>query len=377
MIKRTLESVIKNKMASGKALVLLGARQTGKTTLLQMLLRDSRFLFLNGDDPSVQAELAKVNTRQLARIIGDHTVVFIDEAQRIPGVGLGLKIITDRFPQVQLLVSGSSSFELTQSVNEPLTGRKWEYILYPLSWAEIENHFGYLESEQLLETRLIYGNYPEIVVHLGEERERLQQLVNSYLYRDILSFADIRKPEVLSRLLQALALQVGSEVNFTELAQITGVNKATVSNYIDILAKGFIIFRLSSLSRNLRNEIKQNRKVYFYDNGVRNMIIGNFQSLDLRPDKGVLWENFLVSERLKYNHYTSSYAHSYFWRTRQQQEVDYVEEKDGNITAWEFKWRPQGAKISSTFLNAYNATAKIIHRENFREFIMPQGGVAQ
>ncbi|NCN05692.1 MAG: ATP-binding protein [Spirochaetales bacterium] len=377
MIKRTLESVIKNKMASGKALVLLGARQTGKTTLLQMLLRDSRFLFLNGDDPSVQAELAKVNTRQLARIIGDHTVVFIDEAQRIPGVGLGLKIITDRFPQVQLLVSGSSSFELTQSVNEPLTGRKWEYILYPLSWAEIENHFGYLESEQLLETRLIYGNYPEIVVHLGEERERLQQLVNSYLYRDILSFADIRKPEVLSRLLQALALQVGSEVNFTELAQITGVNKATVSNYIDILEKGFIIFRLSSLSRNLRNEIKQNRKVYFYDNGVRNMIIGNFQSLDLRSDKGALWENFLISERIKLNHYTGAYAHNYFWRTRQQQEVDYVEEKDGNITAWEFKWRPQGAKISSTFLNAYNATAKIIHRENFREFIMPQGGVAQ
>jgi len=342
-----------------------------------MLLRDSRFLFLNGDDPSVQAELAKVNTRQLARIIGDHTVVFIDEAQRIPGVGLGLKIITDRFPQVQLLVSGSSSFELTQSVNEPLTGRKWEYILYPLSWAEIENHFGYLESEQLLETRLIYGNYPEIVVHLGEERERLQQLVNSYLYRDILSFADIRKPEVLSRLLQALALQVGSEVNFTELAQITGVNKATVSNYIDILEKGFIIFRLSSLSRNLRNEIKQNRKVYFYDNGVRNMIIGNFQSLDLRSDKGALWENFLISERIKLNHYTGAYAHNYFWRTRQQQEVDYVEEKDGNITAWEFKWRPQGAKISSTFLNAYNATAKIIHRENFREFIMPQGGVAQ
>lgn len=369
MIARTHEATVSEKLHQGKAIILVGARQTGKTTLIQRVFHDREYLFLNGDDPSVRTMLTDANTEQIRRLLGEHRIVFLDEAQRIPGIGLTLKIITDQFKDVQLLVSGSSSFDMTQEVNEPLTGRKWEYTLFPVSWQEFEDHVGYLQAEQQLETRLLYGSYPEIVVSPGEERERLQQLVGSYLYRDILAYAGIRKPEVLDRLLQALAFQVGSEVNYNELAETTGLNKGTVAAYLDILEKGYIVFRLNSFARNLRNEIKRTRKVYYYDNGVRNAVIANFQPLDLRPDKGALWENFLVSERLKYNRYHNTGARMYFWRTRQQQEIDYVEERDGRLTAYEFKWKPRTAKISSSFLSAYNAAAHTVHRDNFREFV--------
>ncbi|MFW6252716.1 MAG: ATP-binding protein [bacterium] len=373
MIARTLAKNISKKMHRGKAIILVGARQTGKTTLIEYILEDQDYLFLNGDDPSVRTMLTDVNTDRIRRLIGRHTVVFLDEAQRIPGIGLTLKIITDRFPEVQLLVSGSSSFDMTHQLNEPLTGRKWEYTLFPVSWQEFENHVGYLHAEQQLETRLVYGSYPEVVSFPGEERERLRELAGSYLYRDILGYAGIRKPEVLDSLLLALALQVGGEVNYNELAQTTGLNKGTVANYIDILEKGYIVFRLNSFARNLRTEIKRTRKIYFYDNGVRNAITGNFQPLDLREDKGALWENFLVSERLKYNLYCNTGARMYFWRTRQQQEIDYVEERDGHLTACEFKWKPRKTKVSSSFLSAYDATAYTIHRENFRDFVQEPG----
>lgn len=369
MITRILVKTISKKMHRGKAIILVGARQTGKTTMIEHILKDHDYLFLNGDDPSVRTLLTNVNTEQIRRLIGQHTVVFLDEAQRIPDIGLTLKIITDRFPEVQLLVSGSSSFDMTHQLNEPLTGRKWEYTLFPVSWQEFEEHVGYLQAEQQLETRLLYGNYPEIVSFPGEERERLGELAGSYLYRDILAYAGIRKPEVLDSLLLALALQVGSEVNYNELAQTTGLNKGTVANYIDILEKGYIVFRLNSFARNLRTETKRTRKIYFYDNGVRNAIIGNFQPLDLREDKGALWENFLVSERLKHNLYHNTGARMYFWRTRQQQEIDYVEERDGYLTAYEFKWRPRKTKVSSSFLSTYDATAHTIHRDNFRDFV--------
>ncbi len=369
MIDRTLAQAIDAKMHRGKAIIVVGARQTGKTTLIGRILGTQERLFLNGDDPSVRTMLAGINTEQIRRLIGEHRIVFLDEAQRIPGVGLTLKIIIDQLPDVQLLVCGSSSFDMAHELNEPLTGRKWEYTLFPVSWHEFEDHVGYLHAEQQLETRLLYGSYPEIVSSPGEERERLQQLVGSYLYRDILAYAGIRKPEVLDRLLQALALQVGSEVNYTELAETTGLNKGTVASYIDILEKGYVVFRLNSFSRNLRNEIKRTRKIYFLDNGVRNAIVGSFQPLDLRPDKGALWENFLVSERLKHNTYQQTGARMYFWRTRQQQEIDYVEECDGRITAYEFKWKPRDVRISSTFLTEYQAEGRCIHRDNFRDFV--------
>ena len=370
MITRLIEEKIKKKIGTGKAILVIGARQVGKTTLIKGILRGEDFLFLDADDPTVRLMLSEPNTEQLRTIIGNNKTVFLDEAQRIPGIGLTLKIIIDQFKDVQLLVSGSSSFDLGNALNEPLTGRKWEYQLFPVCWEEFENSVGYLKSEQQLEDRLLYGLYPDVINNQGKEKEILKELVNSYLYRDILAFSEIRRPEILDKLLRALALQMGSEVNFNELAQLLEINKVTVQKYIDILEKGYIIFRLNSFSRNLRNEIKLNRKLYFLDNGIRNMIIGNFSPLDIRQDKGALWENFLVSERVKQNLYKDTYASIYFWRTKQQQEIDFVEEKDGIISGYEFKWKNKKTKVPETFLKTYNSKVKVIARNNFREFVI-------
>ena len=369
MISRTLQPILHKKLGSGRAIVLVGARQVGKTSLLKEILRSKDYLFLDGDDPSTRRLLTEPNTEQIRSLLGKHTIVFLDEAQRIPNVGLTLKIITDQFKEVQLLVSGSSSFDLGNALNEPLTGRKWEYELFPITWEEYESDIGFLKAEQQLENRLLYGFYPEVLNHQGSEREILLELVNSYLYRDILAFSEIRKPAVLERLLQALALQMGQEVNYNELSKILGIHKVTVQNYVDILEKGYVVFRLPGFHRNLRNEIKQNRKIFFYDNGIRNMILSNFSSLDLRADKGALWENFLMAERRKQNRYKNPFAKMYFWRTRQQQEIDYVEEQDGRITAFEFKWKAQKVKIPAKFVEAYQAEKKVVHRDNFREFV--------
>ncbi len=370
MFARTIEKLIKEKIDGGKAIVVVGARQVGKTTLLKEILGNKKYLFLDADDPSTRSLLQMPTTEQIRTFIGEYKYIFLDEAQRIPGIGLTLKIITDQFKEVQLFVSGSSSFDLGNVLNEPLTGRKWEYELFPISWEEYENNTGYIKSEQQLENRLLYGFYPEVINNQGKERETLKNLVNSSLYRDVLAFSDIRKPEVLEKLLQALALQMGNEVNYNELSQIVGINKITIQKYINILEKGYIIFRLNSFSRNLRNEIKQNRKIYFYDNGIRNMIIGNFNQLDLRPDKGALWENFLVSERRKQNLYKDTFAKSYFWRTKLQQEVDYVEEYNGKITGFEFKWKNKNTKFPSNFIETYSADGQIINRTNFRQFVI-------
>jgi len=371
MYSRILENTIKEKINSGKAIVIVGARQVGKTTLIKSILEKKEYLFLDADDPIIRNLLSSPNTEQIRTILADNKTVFLDEAQRIEGIGLTLKIITDQFKDVQLFVSGSSSFDLGNELNEPLTGRKWEYELFPITWEEYENKVGFIKTEQELENRLLYGFYPEVLNNQGKERETLKNLVNSYLYRDILAFSDIRKPEVLEKLLQALALQMGSEVNYNELSQIVGINKITVQKYIEILEKGYIVFRLNSFSRNVRNEIKRNRKIYFYDNGIRNMIIGNFNQLDLRLDKGALWENFLVSERRKQNIYKDTFAKIYFWRTKQQQEIDFVEEKEDIITAYEFKWKPKNKiRLPETFVKAYNAKTEIIDRDNFRGFVM-------
>lgn len=371
MYSRYLSTRIKKRIDSGKAIVVIGPRQVGKTTLLESILESKDYLLLNGDDPKTRTLLTEPNTEQIRRIIGNYRYVFIDEAQRIEGIGLTMKIVTDRFKSVQLFASGSSSFDLTNKINEPLTGRKWEYQLFPISWEEYENHHGFLYAEQSLEHRLLYGFYPDVLNHVGDEIGVLRNLVNSYLYKDILSYADIRKPEVLDKLVQALALQVGSEVNYSELAQMLNVDKNTVSKYIDILEKGYIIFKLSSFSRNLRNEIKTNKKIYFYDNGIRNMVIGNFNPIELRTDKGALWENFLISERMKQLEYKESLARPYFWRTKQQQEVDFVEEVGGNIFGFEFKWKKKNnRKLPKTFTEAYRAETKIIDKENFREFVI-------
>lgn len=371
MYKRYLEEKITKKTGKGKAIIVVGPRQVGKTTLLKNILGSKDYLFLDGDNPKVRSLLDDPNTEEIKNIIGKHKLVFIDEAQRIAGIGLTLKIITDQFKGVQLFTSGSSSFDLSNKINEPLTGRKWEYQLYPISWEEFENHHGYLYAEQQLEDRLLYGFYPDVLNNPGEEISILKNLVNSYLYRDILAYSEIRKPEVLDKLVQALALQVGSEVNYSELSQIVNVDKNTISKYIDILQKGYVIFKLGSFSRNIRHEIKTNKKIYFYDNGIRNMVIGNFDPLELRTDRGAIWENFLISERIKQHEYKESLAKTYFWRTKQQQEVDFVEDKAGKIYGYEFKWSAKNkVKLPKTFVESYNASEKVIDRKNFREFVI-------
>ena len=371
MYPRLIENKIKAQVGSGKAIIVVGARQVGKTTLIKKILKGQDYLFLDGDDPSIRQLLQSPNTEQIRSILAGNKIVFIDEAQRIESIGLTLKIITDQFKDVQLMVTGSSSFELGNKLNESLAGRKWEYELFPIAWEEFEKKEGFVSAEQQLENRLLYGFYPDVLNHKGNERAVLKNLVSSYLYRDILSFAEIRKPEVLDKLLLALAFQIGNEVNYNELSNLIGINKITVQKYIDILEKGFIIFRLNSFSRNLRNEIKRNRKIYFYDNGIRNMITGNFSALNLRTDVGALWENFLVSERMKQNIYKETFARMYFWRTKQQQEVDFVEEKDGEIYGYEFKWQAKNkVRLPKTFVETYHAKTKVIDRNNFREFVI-------
>lgn len=371
MYQRYIKEKIIAKINSSKAIVIVGTRQVGKTTLIKEVLENKNYIFFDGDDPKTRELLNQPNTQEIRQLLGKHEFIFIDEAQRIEGIGLTMKIITDQFKNVQLFVSGSSSFDLSNKINEPLTGRKWEYQLFPISWEEFENYHGYLHGEQQLETRLLYGFYPDVLNNPGEEISILKNLLNSYLYRDILAQSDLRKPEILDKLVQALALQVGSEVNYSELGQILSVDRNTVERYIEILEKGYVIFKLTSFSRNVRNEIKKNKKIYFYDNGIRNMIIGNFDPLNLRTDKGALWENFLISERVKQNEYKESLARKYFWRTKQQQEVDFVEDIGGRIYGYEFKWSEKKTKkLPKTFTEAYASENKIITRNNFREFVI-------
>jgi predicted AAA+ superfamily ATPase len=374
MIKRTLSDVIRKRFFKGKAILLLGPRQVGKTTLIQELIQEKEYLFLNGDDPSIRSILENASTVQLQSIIGNYKIVFIDEAQRISNIGLTLKLITDQFKSVQLLVSGSSSFEINNKTQEPLTGRKFEYHLFPISWEEFENNTGYLVAQQQLEERLIYGMYPDVINNRDDANNVLRELATSYLYKDVLSLIGIRKPDILEKLLKALALQIGNEVSYNELSNLLEIDKATVAKYIDLLEKSFIVFQLTSFSRNQRNEIKNNRKIYFYDNGIRNMIINNLNPIDSRSDKGALWENFLISERIKIQNYHEHFSNNYFWRTIQRQEIDFIEEKNGNINAFEFKWKSGGRnKIPKSFLENYQATGKVIDKENFREFVLFNG----
>ncbi|MFZ9940418.1 MAG: ATP-binding protein [Bacteroidia bacterium] len=370
MIYRTLTVALKKRFHRGKAIVLLGPRQVGKTTLLRECLAEQEYLFLDGDDPEIRSLLLDAGKSRLQAIIGQYKWVFMDEAQRIPGVGLIAKMITDQFKNVQLVVSGSSALEINQTTQEPLTGRKFEYHLFPISWEEFEDHVGYVEASAQLEERLIYGMYPDVINHRHDAREVLKQLTSSYLYQDVLALTNIRRPELLEKLLKALALQVGNEVSYNELANLIEIDKATVAKYIDLLEKAFIVFRLPSFSRNKRNEIKHNRKIYFYDNGVRNMIINNLNALDLRADKGALWENFLIAERIKLQNNHQRHTANYFWRTVQKQEIDFIEEKDGTISAYEFKWKSKGrTKIPGSFLNEYRAGGTVVDIQNFRTFI--------
>ena len=375
MYKRDLQSVIQERCFQGKAIILLGARQVGKTTLLKKIIQEQHVeaLYLNCDEPQTVAAFTNCNLKELQMIVGANKFVVIDEAQKVDNIGLTLKLIVDNMPDVQVIATGSSAFELRNCLNEPLTGRKYEYQMFPISSKEIYQSSGYLDLKGLLETRLIYGSYPDILNHANDARELLRMLTDSYLYKDILATDNLRKPDVLDKLLRALAFQVGSEVSYNELAQTVGTDSKTVERYIELLEKCYIIFRLHGLSRNLRNELKKAKKIYFYDNGVRNAVIQQFAPLELRNDAGALWENFFISERVKRNHYQLNYCNTYFWRTKSQLEIDYIEEQNGQMTVFEMKWNPKKANTSipDAFLKAYDVKETvIITPDNYLDYLL-------
>jgi predicted AAA+ superfamily ATPase len=378
MINRFLQKTIETELFQGKALFIMGARQTGKTTLLKKIFsKHDDVSWQDADEPDIIALFDNVTSGRLKSFFGNKKIVVVDEAQRIENVGLKFKLITDKLPEIQLVATGSSSFELANKINEPLTGRKWEYQLFPISFQEMVNHHGLLDEVRLMPHRLVYGYYPEVVTSAGKERKVLKEITNSYLYKDILKFDNIKKPDKLIKLLQALAFQVGNEVSYNELGKIVSLDNQTVEKYIDILEKAYVVFRLGAYSKNLRKELKMGRKIYFYDNGIRNAMIANFTLPELRQDIGALWENFLISERKKYLHYNEIWANCYFWRTQDQQEIDYIEERDGILYATEFKWRPKrNVRLSASFSRAYpNHQFQVITSENFETFVggLPTG----
>lgn len=372
MIKREIEKGIVSRLFKGKVIVIYGARRVGKTTLVKNIAKEyaGRSKYLNCDEPDIRRELTDKTSTELKALFGNSELVIIDEAQRIKNIGLTLKLIIDNFPKIQIIATGSSSFDLSNEVIEPLTGRKYEFHLFPFSVKELKSIFDKRELNRLLERQMIFGMYPEIIINKTETKSKLKELTASYLYKDILKFENIKNSEAIEKLLIALALQIGNEVSYNELATIAGVDKNTVSSYIQIMEKAFIIFRLKPFSRNLRNELKKLRKIYFYDLGLRNALINNFNPLDLRQDVGALWENFMISERLKRNSNRRKIKNIYFWRTKEQQEIDYLEEEGGRLLGFEFKWRNKKIRLPEIFRKTYpNSKLSIINQDNYLEFL--------
>jgi uncharacterized protein len=369
---RIIESRVNQLLFKGKAVILYGARQVGKTTLIRSLQesRPEKSVYLNCDEPDIRLSLADATSTELKALIGNVRLVFLDEAQRVRNIGLCLKLMVDNFPDVQVIATGSSAFELSNTMSEPLTGRKYELQLFPFSVEELRHDLADLEIKRLLEHRMIYGMYPEIVQNYGEEFDLLKEIARSYLYKDVLHYQHIKNPEILEKLLQALALQIGSEVSYNELAVLLGIDKKTVASYIRILEQAFVVFSLRPFSRNLRNELKKLRKIYFVDTGIRNALINNFNPFPLRQDGGELWENFMMSERLKANNNQNRGVNMYFWRTHQQQEIDLIEESGGKLAGYEFKWGKKKFKAPQIFQKTYPGSPVMpVTKENFAELV--------
>jgi predicted AAA+ superfamily ATPase len=373
MIHRQQIDFALKRLFKGKALVIFGPRQVGKTTFCEQLLKkvDKKVIRLNGDDADTRELLAKPNATMLQNVIGTHEIIFIDEAQRIPNAGLLIKIIVDQFKEVQVIATGSSSFELASHINEPLTGRKYEMLLLPLAYQELVDDTNYLTEQRQLALRLVFGAYPEVIVNPEEAQEHLRLLADSYLYKDLFSLEKIKKPRLLEKLVKAIALQVGSEVSTSELSRLTGVDNKTVEKYLSLLEMAFVVFTLPAYSRNVRNEIRKGKKIYFYDNGIINAVTGNFNPIHSRRDVGALWENYIISERQKRLQMERNWGQSYFWRTTQQQEVDYLEEQGEALMAVEIKWQENAkARFSKTFTKAYpNATTRVVSPNNYQPFL--------
>lgn len=368
LFKRLILPRIESRLFGGKAIIIYGARRVGKTTLVRQILdKFPDSVYLSGDEPDVRLALTNKTSTELKHFIGNVKLAVIDEAQRIPNIGLTLKLLVDVYPSLQVIATGSSSFDLSNKINEPLTGRAFEFFLPALSLREVSHDP--IETDRLLEARMIWGLYPEIVTNSQTAKENLSMIYKNYLYKDALEFQALRRPELIEKLLAELALQIGNEVSFSELATLLEADKQTIASYIRLLELAFVIFRLPPLSRNLRKEINASRKIYFWDNGIRNAIINNFNSLSLRSDVGALWENFTISERMKRNSNLGVTPNIYFWRTWSMQEIDYIEEADGKLSAYEMKWTKMRKRPPSLWEKTYTqSTWQSITKKNYFDF---------
>lgn len=372
-ITRQITQEIQKDCFKGKVILLLGARQVGKSTLIKMLSFDNKIetLWLDGENADVHLLLQNTNNERLKQIAGNHKVIVIDEAQKINEIGSILKLFSDYHKEIQVIASGSSSFELRNSLNEPLTGRKFEFNLYPLSFQEMVNHTNLLMEIRQLPQRLRYGYYPEIVTGIGNEERLLKFLSESYLYKDVFLFKGIKKPEKILELLKLLAWQIGSEVNYNELSKTLKIDNQTVENYVNMLEQAFVIYKLNAFNTNQRKELKKSKKIYFNDLGIRNALINDFRPIEIRNDSGAIFENFVINEFRKQNEYQQVYANLYFWRTTDQKEIDLVIEKNGMLHTFEIKWNPnKKAVLTKSFSNIYpNYTFDVINNTNFFEFV--------
>lgn len=369
------KGIIEKLKSSNKGIVVYGPRQVGKTTLSNEVIKELGLntLTINGDQTRFIDTITSRDSRKIESLISNYEMLFIDEAQRIPEIGINLKIILDNFPSLKILITGSSSLDLASKISEPLTGRVWNYHLFPISFFELLTYYSKAELTENLEERLVYGSYPEIFSIKGNQtkREYLENITDAYLYRDLIEFGEIKNSSKIRDLLKLLAFQIGSEVSLTELGVSLGMSKDTVSKYIDLLEKSFVIFRLKGLSRNLRKEVSKMDKIYFYDLGVRNILIDNVKLLKDRNDVGQMWENFLIVERMKLLAYKQEYSSIYFWRTHTGAELDYVEERGGQFYGFEFKWGDKVSKIPEGWIKGYsNSKFKCINKNNFLDFVL-------
>lgn len=372
-ISRKLEKDIKNSLFKGKIVTIYGARQVGKTTLAEKILdfygKDGKHY--NCEILSVERGLSEIEPEKIKAFLGDYKIVVLDEAQNITDIGRILKVMVDTYPKIQIIATGSSSFDLSQKISEPMTGRVFQYVLHPLSVGEVISYGGRQLIYAKLENILRFGSYPE-VFNLSEQeaRERLHEITSNYLFKDVLQFEGLKKSGIIKNLLQALALQIGQEVSYSELANTLGVNRLTIQKYMDVLEQSFVIFKLNAFSTNKRKEISKSIKVYFCDLGIRNSLIENFNPLQIRNDAGALWENFCVIERKKKNDNERQFANLYFWRTYDQKEIDLVEEREGKLSGFEFKLKDKAVKPPKDWVDNYpNATFQTITLKNYLDFI--------
>jgi predicted AAA+ superfamily ATPase len=365
---------LKKVLEPGKVIVIYGPRRCGKTTLINEFLKgvSSTYLSVSGEDIITQNYLSSQSVEKLLSFIGENRLFVVDEAQKVRNIGINLKLIVDHIKNIKIIATGSSSFDLARNVGEPLTGRKYTLRLFPIAQLELSNIENRGQTEANLESRLIYGSYPEIVLMKDNSmKERyLKEIISSYLYKDILELEGVRHSNKLTRLLQLIAFQIGKEVSYSELGTQLGMSKNTVERYLDLLEKTFVVFKLVGFSRNLRKEISKNPRYYFIDNGIRNALLNNFNPVDLRNDIGMLWENYLIVERLKKQEYQSIMTNNYFWRTYDRKEIDLIEETAGRIYGYEMKWAQKKSNPPKEWLTAYrNAAYRVITKENYLEFI--------